>query len=154
MSAGHTQVLPRAAVSISAMARTVGLSRSRFYDHVRCGVFPQPVYCLVTRRPMFLAEMQEDIMQVRQSGIGVNGQYVLFYDRRPSESPVTKARKPARPNVGTELLEGLRSLGLATVTSAQVEAAVSSTYPDGTGETDRAIVLRTIFRHLRRLGTV
>lgn len=49
-----------AVVSVSEMARKVGLSRSRFYDLVRAGVFPQSVYCIRTRRPMFLTEQQAD----------------------------------------------------------------------------------------------
>jgi hypothetical protein len=32
----------RAGVSVSEMARMVGLSRQRFHQLVQCGVFPQP----------------------------------------------------------------------------------------------------------------
>ena len=53
-----------AVVSVSDMARKVGLSRSRFYDLVKAGTFPQPVYCIRTRRSMFLTEQQADCPRV------------------------------------------------------------------------------------------
>jgi hypothetical protein len=51
-------VSTKAVVTVSEMARMVGLSRARFYQLVEAGVFPPPVYCVSTRRPMYVEELQ------------------------------------------------------------------------------------------------
>lgn len=141
------QVRLKAAVSVTAMARLVGLSRSRFYDYVRRNVFPQPVYSLATRRPFYTADMQQEILSVRQTGIGCNGAYVLFYEKQPR--PVGSSRRTEPAN---ELIEGLKSLGLTNITVAQVNAAIAAAFPKGVDGIDEAVVLRTVYRHLRRLN--
>jgi predicted DNA-binding transcriptional regulator AlpA len=47
----------RAVVTVSEMARMVGLSRARFYQLQKTGVFPAPSY--QAGRPVYAAEMQE-----------------------------------------------------------------------------------------------
>ena len=42
-----------AVISVSEMARRLNLSRCRFYELVRAGVFPAPCYCLHSRRAMY-----------------------------------------------------------------------------------------------------
>lgn len=146
-----------AVVSVSEMARKVGLSRSRFYDLVRAGVFPQPVYCIRTRRPMFLTEQQADCPRVRATNIGVNGHYVLFYARRqsdepPRRSPHSAAGTRSTADAGTEeLVTGLRALGMA-VTPQQVSAALRACFPSGWQGQDEGEVLRACWTHLRRAG--
>jgi predicted DNA-binding transcriptional regulator AlpA len=144
---------PKAAVSVTAMAKAIGLSRSRFYDYVKRGVFPHPVYSLTTRRPFFDEEMQEQIVAARQNGIGCNGEYILFYERR-ADLPVAPqpAPKPHRQSSYASLMDGLRSLGLTSVTVPQVEGAIASAYQNGTAGIDESVVLRTVYRHLRRQG--
>ncbi|MGE5612427.1 MAG: helix-turn-helix transcriptional regulator [Bacillota bacterium] len=142
----------KAAVSVSQMARMVGLSRARFYDLVRSGTFLAPVYSLANRRPMYTAQMQEENLLVRQTGIGVNNQYVLFYERQPAApSPTPTQRRPIRQE-RSGLMESLRNLGLGNITPAQVDEALASNYPNGTAGVDEVTVVRTVYRHLRRLG--
>jgi hypothetical protein len=43
----------KAVVSVSEMARMVGLSRARFYQLQQAGVFPLPVYDVASRRPVY-----------------------------------------------------------------------------------------------------
>jgi hypothetical protein len=50
----------------------------------------------------------------------------------------------------SELMDGLRALGLVTVTSDQIAAAIKVLHPHGIVESDRGGVLRAIFLHLRR----
>lgn len=142
-----------AVVSVTEMARRVGLSRSRFYELVRSGHLPTPVYCLRTRRPMYLTEQMVECLRVKQSGIGVNGGYVLFYSPRERETPSSP-----RPNRGSrtlpppnqaEILEGLRALGM-TAGSEEVAAAVRACFPDGTEGRDEGEVLRAVWQELRR----
>src|SRR5688572_4632383 len=103
---GSTQLRLKAAVSVTTMARMVGLSRSRFYDYMRREVFPQPLYSLATRRPLFTAELQQEILAVRQTGIGCNGEYVLFYEKQPHGSNASPAARRDEPVNG--LIEGLK----------------------------------------------
>jgi hypothetical protein len=145
----------KAAVSVSEMAKMVKLSRARFYDLVERGVFLYPVYSLANKRPFYTAEMQQENLDARQTCIGCNDEYIIFYDRWPN-GPAPKRQPsvsaPVRQDHG-QLIAGLKSLGLTSVTNAQVEEAVATNYPNGTTGVDESMVLRTIYRHFRRLGT-
>lgn len=139
------------------MARVVGLSRGRFYDLIERGVFLAPVYSLANRRPFYTAEMQRENLAARQSGVGCNGDYVLFYGREAPPPPPpahrsSAALRPARQDHNS-LLDDLRSLGLPAVTIGQVDEALATYFPNGAGGVDESAVLRTVHRHLRRLGT-
>lgn len=143
-------------MSISAMAREVGLSRSRFYTLMNEGVFPQPIYLIRTRRPVYTTELQEACLEARRRGLGaVNGQPVIFYERLP------KARatpKPSRRKGGAaatvpppvaRLIEGLKQLGISDPKPSAVNTALAEAYPDGVGETESGAVLATVYRRLR-----
>lgn len=67
-------------VSVSQHAKMLGMSRSQYYAHAKLGTFHKPLY-LENGRPYFTASMAEDNLKVKASGVGVNGKYVLFYDR-------------------------------------------------------------------------
>ena len=72
----------KAVVTVSEMARMVGLSRARFYQLQKAGVFPMPVYDSVSGRPVYIQELQQVCLEVRRRSYGVNGQPVVFYARR------------------------------------------------------------------------
>jgi predicted DNA-binding transcriptional regulator AlpA len=140
---------PKAAITVSKMCSLLGMSRSQFYWHVKKGTFHAPLR-LSNGRPYFNASQVEDNLKARELGIGVNGEYVLFYERtdepaKPRETPPTKADH-------TELLASLQTLGLTTVTTKQVGEAVVVCYPKGTCNVDENDILRTVFRHLKRAG--
>ena len=146
---------PRAAISVSSMASAVGLSRSQFYAYVKRGCFPAPVYSLVTKRPFFTMEQQQEIVEVRVTGVGINGEYILFYERRtgePSISPPLIRKVADRNPLIASLIESLMTLGLSKVRSADVERAVSLLYPAGTAGKEVTDVLQPVYRHLRRQG--
>ena len=151
----------KAAVSVSEMARMCLLSRSHFNLLIKTGVMPQPTYSLANRRPLYDAEHQQICLRVRETNIGDNGRYVVFYDRRHISAPAAVApsrsnRRATPPQVATqiethaELIEGLRALGLTDVTTAQVDAALRDCYPAGHDGIDEGTVLRELWRHLRR----
>lgn len=146
---------PRAAISVSSMATAVGLSRSQFYAYVKRGCFPSPVYSLVTRRPFFTLEQQQEIVEVRATGVGINGEYILFYERRTGEpstvSPVVRKAADNKPLVSL-LLDSLMTLGLSKLRSAEVEGALSLLYPAGTAGKEVTELLQPVYRHLRRQG--
>lgn len=147
-------VQTKAVVTVSEMARMCGLSRSRFYQLIEAGVFPQPVYSVANRRPIYLEDAQKVCLEVRHRNCGVNGQPVLFYARGhplPTQSKPTPKTKPKPPktNNHADLIDGLAALGLTT-TAAEVETAIKSAYPSGVNGTDQGEVLRQVFLHLKR----
>jgi len=137
----------KAVVTVSWLCRQLTMSRSQFYVHVKRGTFHAPLRLPTNQRPFYTASMVEDILRARETGVGVHGEYVLFYERQPTGTNV-ETKKP-KANYST-LLDGLRSLGLTGVTTEQIDAAVAVCFPAGTSGQDEANVLRAVFRHLKR----
>ena len=146
-------------MTISAMAREVGLSRSRFYTLMKEGVFPQPIYLTRTRRPVYTPELQEACIEARRRGLGaVNGQPVIFYQRLPKARPTPKlsrrkssAKATVSPQIA-RLIEGLKQLGMADPKPSSVSTAIAETFPDGIGDTESGAVLAAVYRRLRASG--
>src|SRR5205085_90216 len=89
-----------AAHSVAATARLCGLSRARFYDLIRDGVMPQPVYCIRTKRPLYTADLAALCQRVKETNVGIDGRFVIFYARtneQPSASSTSRSRTPQRP---------------------------------------------------------
>jgi hypothetical protein len=139
------------------MAALVGLSRQRFMQLVKTGVFPSPLRDEATGRPYYPDEMQGVCVEVRRRNFGVNGRVVMFYVRR-SASPGAKDRprraKPKQP-VGSaaarhaDILAGLHGLGLSSATPERVEQAVTELFPRGASAADTGHVIRAVFLHLK-----
>jgi hypothetical protein len=142
----------KAAVSVTQMCRLLKMSRSQFTVHSRRGIFHSPMHLASNNRPYFTASMVEDNLRARQTGIGVNGEYVLFYERSPT-TPKVENKIESRVE-STHLLDGLKASGLKTVTRDQVEAALMSCFPNGTADQNENTVLTVVFRHLKRSGVV
>ena len=138
----------KAVVSKSEMARMVGLSPARFAQLVGT-TFPWPLYDVKTRRPFYTEELQEVCLSVRKRNCGVDGKPVLFYARRPVPVRPPNKCKPPKHDY-TDLLDGLKGLGLLNVTVAQVDEAVRKLFPLWEPGSDQSGVLRAIFLHLRR----
>jgi hypothetical protein len=143
--------------TVRDVARMVGLSPARFYQLQRVGVFPWPQYDLVTRRPHYTEEQQRECLEVRRRNCGVNGRPVLFYARRPEALPAARPRVGRKPVASgadsyADLISGLKSMGLSSVTAEQVGSAVRQVYPDGVEGKDDGEVLGAVFRHLRPSG--
>jgi hypothetical protein len=143
----------KAAISVSRMCSLLNISRSQFYWHVRKGTFHAPLK-LPNGRPYYNASQVEDNLKVREMGVGVNGVFVIFYERAEpcSGGPTKPAAKPKADH--TDLMENLQALGLTGLTVAVVEKAVVECFPKGTTGQDEPNILRTVFRHLKRAGTV
>ena len=134
-------------VSVSEMARQCALSRSRFYQLVVGGTFPFPLYDVQTRRPFYPAELQHVCLEVRQRNCGINGRPVMFYAQRVLGKPrVAPAKMKAKH---ADLIDAIKSLGLAA-TAAQVEAAVTELFPNGTDSVNHGEVIRSVFVHLKK----
>src|SRR3974377_1539779 len=74
----------KSVITVSEMADLCQLSRSRFYDLIEAGVFPKPVQHPSSKRPMYDRKLQEKCLEIRETGIGMNGQPVLF-NRKPKK---------------------------------------------------------------------
>lgn len=140
----------KAIVTVSEMARMCGLSRARFYQLQKAGIFPPPVYDLSTRRPIYVEDMQQVCLEVRKRNCGVNGKPVLFYCRGGNPRPlVSKGRKQKpKPEKHAELIDALVDLGIS-VTAVQVGQAVKELFPTGIEGTDQAEVVRAVFLRLK-----
>jgi hypothetical protein len=145
-----------AGVSISEMARLVGLSRQRFHQLMKAGVFPEPLRDEATGRPYYDESGQAQCLEVRRRNCGVNGKVVLFYARRqPAPTTArptrtTSAPRRSAPDRHADVLDGVRALGLAQAAPAQVAEAVAALYPAGTAGVDVGEVIRRVFLRLRQ----
>lgn len=144
----------KTAVSVAEMARMTGLSRARFYQLMGTA-FPHPVYCVFTKRPIYVEEMQKVCLEVRRRNCGIDGRPILFYSRRAPTTVTTKTQKKPNNKINNhnqhdDLIDCLRLLGLNSVNSRQVATAVESLFPSGTDGVDDGQVLRSVFLFLKR----
>lgn len=138
----------KAALSVSEVAELCLLSRSRFHFLVKTGVFPAPVLNASSKRPYYTQEVAQKCVEIRRTGIGQNGQVVLF-NRKPKKPGVKpKAITSAAPPPHKEIVEALKSLGLTTSPDA-VAAAIVKLFPDGIEKVDQGEAIRKLFLHLQ-----
>ena len=133
-------------VSITEMAEIVQLSRARFYQLLQAGFFPKPLHDERSKRPYYDIELQQKCLEYRQSGIGADGSYMLFYSPRKNGTAPRKTNK-MDPQV-KELTETLKQMGL-DLTLKQVQQSISELYPDGTNGEEQGVVIRELFRYLK-----
>jgi hypothetical protein len=144
-------IVTKLVVSVTEMARMVGLSRARFYQLVRRGTFPPADKESATNRPCYFEERQGQILEARRRNCGVDGVPILFYSRRRDFGQTKAAQRPAKPkgtNGYADLIDGLAALDL-TVTATQVEPVIRELYPNGTEGIDLGKIIGTVFRRLR-----
>ena len=143
----------KSVVSVSEMARMVGLSRQRFHQ-LRKNTFPEPDYDEETKRPFYREEKQAICLSVRQRNCGVDGKPILFYARRNNVGVPRKTKQPTtKPKVSKygHIVEGLKALGLS-VAALQVDTAIKNQFPSGTKQVDDAEIVRSVFLHLQQSG--
>lgn len=113
--------------SITEMAKSLNLSRARFYQLLKQNIFPQPLYSIHTKRPFYNEELQLICQEIRESGIGHNEEYVLFYSPRKycPNQPASNSpkRKITNNSKYQELVDTLNSMGL-NVSNYDVDQAV------------------------------
>lgn len=147
-------IVSKLAISVTEMARAVGLSRARFYQLIRRGTFPPPDQEPTTGRPYYSEEKQRACLDVRRRNCGLDGKVILFYARRRDLG--AKKVMPSKPKIEPErkdvkaLLDGLNSLGLTTATAAQVEQVTKELYPSGTDGIEQGVILKAVFLEIRR----
>jgi len=115
----------KAVCSVIEMAKQLDLSRTRFYQLLKQGVFPPPIYCVHTKRPYYPLDLQKKCIHIRKTGIGFNGRLILF-----NTTDKTKSNKNRDESVNKyeELRHILAGLGV-DVTAEKVRNAVVYLYP-------------------------
>ena len=136
--------------SVIDMIKMLGLSRARFYQLVDKQIFPPPIYCTRTKRPFYSIELQELCLNIRESNVGFNGQYILFYSPRKNSAVVKSSKKSASADEPiVELTDTLKRMGL-DVDVQKVKKAMDELYPNGTHEVkDQGIMIRDLFRFFK-----
>ena len=144
-------------ITVSEMARMCRLSRARFYQLTREGVFPKPSRNDLTGRPFFDREQQAQCHLIRRTNKGANGKAVMFYGcriervppppRKRKQFPISKPRtgRDRQDPVVTELRHGLTQLGMTNVPEQQLRQALAAAYPDGHRDVESAELLRAVF---------
>ena len=140
----------KAICSVRQMAEKIKLSRQRFYQLMQKGVFPQPVYSIETRRPFYTLSLQRMCLRVRETGIGIHGQPVIFYDRHAKPArPLSEMPDDEFDRVCTELAEIVSQMGNGRVKVERVKAAINKIYPHGLKENKvDGDLIKNVFLHL------
>ena len=133
-------------VSITEIAQMLQLSRARFYQLLEQGFFPKPKYDERSKRPYYDLALQQKCLECRQSGIGIDGSFMLFYSPRKNGTASHIRKKRVDP-VMKEIAETLQEMGLET-TIEQVQQGLIEIYPDGTNDIEQGVVIRELFRYL------
>src|SRR4051812_10570856 len=84
----------KSVVSLTEMAQMLGMSRTRLYQLIDKGVFEPAVYCVVTRRPFFTADIQLRNLEYRRTNTSAAGGFHCFYraQRQANGEPSLPAR--------------------------------------------------------------
>ena len=148
-------VSTRAAATVTEVAAMCQLSRSRFYELVRAGFFPQPVRNGCAKRPIYVRELIEKCLEIRETGVGIDGKIIVFNRRRASRPSPKRAQRTAvtampKESTYAPVVTGLKSLGMMDVTDAQVEKIVANVFPDGMDGHDLGEVIRAVFLELKK----
>lgn len=139
---------PKAAISVTEMAKMVGLSVNHFRSLCKRGVFPMPSYSTHNKRPFFDNEAQQVCLQVRQTNIGHNGAYVLFYGPRAKPEAISTGKRGKPSERATGLAKALKHLG-QEVTAQQVESALPEAFPSGI-PSDDGQAIRVLYSYFKK----
>ena len=142
----------KAFLSCAEVARRLGLSRQRFWQLRKDGVFPQPQQDEGTGRPYYTEEQLELCLDLRKRNVGMNGQVVLFYLPRPTASvpiPTPKKKAKSKSSKHASTIRALAAFGLTGATDVQIDEAIAAVFPNGVGGVERGELVRAIFLHLQ-----
>lgn len=145
-------IVTKSAVSVTEMARMVGLSRARFYQLVKKGTFPPADEDSATKRPCYLEEKQRQILEARRRNCGVDGKPILFYSRRRDlgqKKAMPQPPKQSKNNQYADIIDGLAALNV-DATASQVEPIIKELFPQGIAGVDQGELIKAVFLWIRR----
>lgn len=117
------------ACSVAQMAAKLGLSRARFYQLQNQGIFPPPAYLVTTKRPFYPGHMEQQCIEIRKTGIGLNGQPVIFYAHKKTSNH-HRTIDPNLKQFCEKLSECLRNMRVS-VSIKNIAAEFSKIFPEG-----------------------
>ena len=133
--------------SVTELAKMLSLSRARVYQLQKIGILPKPIYCSRTKRPYYSLELQKKCLDIRRTGIGCNGQPIIFNASRKDRSKKPQGSLDPRYK---ELTDILRQMGL-NVTREKVKDAVRAICPNGLDrQSDQGMIIRDLFIYLKQ----
>ena len=135
---------------ITDMAKKVGLSRIRFYQLRKEGVFPEPDYSSSTNRSFYTLKTQQRCLEIRKTGIGLNGKRIYFNTPRQNKTKKSRTSRN-RQNTRYEKLAAILRQWRWDVTSIDVETVVNDIYPEGLQQhPDDGRVLRDVIDYYKK----
>ena len=130
-------------LTVAAMIARLRMSRTRYYQLVRQGVFLPPVYSVRTRRPLCPWQIVQRNLLVRETNVGVDGNPVLFNNHRATPAGANAA--PARSNArGTPAKnapgadEGMKRRGRKPRVAAQAAESATAYLAKGSQAAQKA----------------
>ena len=137
----------KAVCTVTELAKKLSLSRARFYQLQKTGIFPKPIYCTRTKRPFYPLNFQQKCIDIRKTGIGFNGQLIFFYASRKNKSQKSPSQLDHKCE---ELADILSQMGLNAARN-KVKNAVNVLYPGGLTQCpDEGMVIRDLFRYFKQ----
>ena len=141
----------KVAVTVSEMAEMCQISRSRWYEMVDAGVFPKPIRLPSVKRPVYDRELIAKCLEIRATGIGLNGP--VLFNRRSKKASLPKAKplsvKAEAVDPAIEpIVDAVKALGVTTTPQAVCDA-VAVLYPTGIAGQSQGDVIRKTFLYLQ-----
>lgn len=137
----------KAVFSVTEVIREVDLSRPRFYQLVEKGIFPWPLYSIKTKRPFYTREQKQKCVEIRRTGIGFNGQPVVFNCLSKKRLSRLSGLPEDRYD---EIADTLKQMGLR-VTSQKIKKAIMVLYSEENLATiDDGEIIGNLFRYFRQ----
>ncbi len=137
----------KAVCTVTQLAKKLEMSRARFYQLQKIGVFPPPVYCICTKRPFYPLDLQQECLNIHKTGIGYDGQPILFYNSRQNKCEKSQNQQERKYK---DITDTLKKMGLA-VSPSKVKNALETLYPDKLAQQSvEGAVIRDLFNYFRK----
>ena len=132
--------------TVTKLVDKLGLSRARFYQLVKMGIFPMPIYDIRTKRPFYTLTLQQKCLTIRTTGIGDNGRPVIFNAPRKEKSQGIQSRCHHKYQ---EFSEALRQMG-HRVKPEMVKDALNYIYPKGIpANMDDGVISHKLYKYFK-----
>lgn len=133
--------------TITEMAGKLNLSRVRFYQLQRSGIMPLPVYCIHSKRPFYTFSLQQLCLTVRKTGIGINGQPVIFYSKKTNIYDLQCPVKADPVDAMTKRIHHALMQSGKTIPFQVIKQTVLERHPDGVAnEKEIGVMIRNLHR--------
>jgi hypothetical protein len=116
-------------VSFTAMADMLGITRIRLYQLIKKGIFPEAGKHPRTNRPYYSPQSQKKCIEIRRTGVGLNGEPIIFNTKRKRKADL----EPEFYEFCGELVETMKNFRIK-VTRDKIEKALQTVRPKGLRE--------------------